>query len=146
MATMRLSIVPAPPPRPALPALQRSNLSTRQNPSLSDRVSPSPSTITSSSSVAEPLNDRRQSFLSPPAPPNLGDRSVAVRFQLNAPLISSHDQWGTWTALFATGAFGIWWSHNSQSKAFFLLFKFPNNSKFSSTDLNWVPFLFLILF
>ncbi|CAL9008734.1 unnamed protein product [Prunus brigantina] len=116
MATMasRLSIVPAPPPRPALPALQRSNLSTRQNPSLSVRVSPSPSTITSSSSVAEPLNDRRQSFLSPPAPPNLGDRSVAVRFQLNAPLISSHDQWGTWTALFATGAFGIWSEKNTK--------------------------------
>ncbi|ONI25392.1 hypothetical protein PRUPE_2G300000 [Prunus persica] len=116
MATMtsRLSIVPAPPPRPALPALQRSNLSTRQNPSLSVRVSPSPSTITSSSSVADPLNNRRQSFLSPPAPPNLGDRSVAVRFQLNAPLISSHDQWGTWTALFATGAFGIWSEKNTK--------------------------------
>ncbi|CAL8127484.1 unnamed protein product [Prunus armeniaca] len=116
MATMtsRLSIGPAPPPRPALPALQRSNLSTRQNPSLSVRVSPSPSTITSSSSVADPLNNRRQSFLSPPAPPNLGDRSVAVRFQLNAPLISSHDQWGTWTALFATGAFGIWSEKNTK--------------------------------
>ncbi|CAB4301908.1 unnamed protein product [Prunus armeniaca] len=116
MATMtsRLSIGPAPPPRPALPALQRSNLSTPQNPSLSVRVSPSPSTITSSSSVADPLNNRRQSFLSPPAPPNLGDRSVAVRFQLNAPLISSHDQWGTWTALFATGAFGIWSEKNTK--------------------------------
>ncbi|XP_008234847.1 PREDICTED: uncharacterized membrane protein YjcL [Prunus mume] len=112
--TSRLSIGPAPPPRPALPALQRSNLSTRQNPSLSVRVSPSPSTITSSSSVADPLNNRRQSFLSPPAPPDLGDRSVAVRFQLNAPLISSHDQWGTWTALFATGAFGIWSEKNTK--------------------------------
>ncbi|BFG23386.1 hypothetical protein CerSpe_096600 [Prunus speciosa] len=110
--TSRLSIVPAPAPRSALPALQRSNLSTRKNPSLSVRVSSSPSTITSSSSVADPLNNRRQSFLSPPAPPNLGDRSVAVKFQLNAPLISSHDQWGTWTALFATGAFGIWSEKN----------------------------------
>lgn len=112
--TSRLSIVPAPPPRSALPALQPSNLSTRQNPSLSVRVSSSPSTITSSSSVADPLNNRRQSFLSPPAPPNLGDRSVAVKFQLNAPLISSHDQWGTWTALFATGAFGIWSEKNTK--------------------------------
>ncbi|PQQ20611.1 uncharacterized protein Pyn_13622 [Prunus yedoensis var. nudiflora] len=112
--TSRLSIVPAPAPRSAVPALQRSNLSTRQNPSLSVRVSSSPSTITSSSSVADPLNNRRQSFLSLPAPPNLGDRSVAVKFQLNAPLISSHDQWGTWTALFATGAFGIWSEKNTK--------------------------------
>ncbi|CAB4271469.1 unnamed protein product [Prunus armeniaca] len=106
MATMtsRLSIGPAPPPRPALPALQRSNLSTRQNPSLSVRVSP----------LTQHHHQQRQSFLSPPAPPNLGDRSVAVRFQLNAPLISSHDQWGTWTALFATGAFGIWSEKNTK--------------------------------
>ncbi|XP_028074101.1 uncharacterized protein LOC114276514 isoform X2 [Camellia sinensis] len=26
----------------------------------------------------------------------------------NLPLISPHDQWGTWTALFSVGAFGIW--------------------------------------
>lgn len=35
-------------------------------------------------------------------------RSVTVRSQLTFPLISPQDQWGTWTALFATGAFGIW--------------------------------------
>ncbi|KAF8116786.1 hypothetical protein N665_0014s0050 [Sinapis alba] len=35
-------------------------------------------------------------------------RSVSVRSQLSTPLISSNDEWGTWTALFATGAFGIW--------------------------------------
>ncbi|KAL0710338.1 hypothetical protein Bca4012_017316 [Brassica carinata] len=35
-------------------------------------------------------------------------RSVTVRSKLNTPLISSNDEWGTWTALFATGAFGIW--------------------------------------
>ncbi|KAL7003472.1 hypothetical protein U1Q18_004626 [Sarracenia purpurea var. burkii] len=35
-------------------------------------------------------------------------RSVTVRSQLNFPLISSHDQWGNWTVLLATGAFGIW--------------------------------------
>lgn len=31
-----------------------------------------------------------------------------MRSQLNFPIISPQDQWGTWTALFATGAFGIW--------------------------------------
>ncbi|KAL5727278.1 ferric-chelate reductase (NADH) [Ranunculus cassubicifolius] len=37
-------------------------------------------------------------------------RSVKSCAQLNFnfPLISPHDHWGTWTALFATGAFGIW--------------------------------------
>ncbi|EYU25137.1 hypothetical protein ABFS82_06G029500 [Erythranthe guttata] len=35
-------------------------------------------------------------------------RSVVARSQLNFPIISPHDQWGTWTALFAAGAFGIW--------------------------------------
>ncbi|KAG2280772.1 hypothetical protein Bca4012_049196 [Brassica carinata] len=35
-------------------------------------------------------------------------RSVRVRSQLNTPLISGNDEWGTWTALFATGAFGLW--------------------------------------
>ncbi|KAF8008733.1 hypothetical protein BT93_K2398 [Corymbia citriodora subsp. variegata] len=36
------------------------------------------------------------------------DRVVTVRSQLNYPLISPHDKWGSWTALFAVGAFGIW--------------------------------------
>ncbi|XP_073297764.1 uncharacterized protein [Primulina huaijiensis] len=35
-------------------------------------------------------------------------RRVITRSQLNFPIISPQDQWGTWTALFATGAFGIW--------------------------------------
>lgn len=35
-------------------------------------------------------------------------RSVITRSQLNGPIISPQDQWGTWTALLATGAFGIW--------------------------------------
>ncbi|XP_015571318.1 uncharacterized membrane protein YjcL [Ricinus communis] len=55
-------------------------------------------------------NNRNQTFLSPQLYP--GDpssrRSLAVRSNLNFPLISSNDRWGTWTALFATGAFGIW--------------------------------------
>ncbi|WMV36670.1 hypothetical protein MTR67_030055 [Solanum verrucosum] len=37
------------------------------------------------------------------------NRSVTtIRSQLNFPIISPQDQWGTWTVLFATGAFGIW--------------------------------------
>ncbi|KAJ0042025.1 hypothetical protein Pint_17522 [Pistacia integerrima] len=48
-------------------------------------------------------------FLSPPVPnPSDQTRNVTVRSQINFPLISPHDKWGTWTALFATGAFGIW--------------------------------------
>ncbi|XP_028801408.1 uncharacterized protein LOC114756632 [Neltuma alba] len=31
-----------------------------------------------------------------------------IRANFIAPLISPEDQWGTWTALFAAGAFGIW--------------------------------------
>ncbi|XP_010444984.1 PREDICTED: uncharacterized protein LOC104727587 [Camelina sativa] len=34
-------------------------------------------------------------------------RSVTVR-SLSTPLISPNDEWGTWTALFATGALGLW--------------------------------------
>ncbi|PIA49251.1 hypothetical protein AQUCO_01300240v1 [Aquilegia coerulea] len=36
------------------------------------------------------------------------NRSFKTKAQLNFPLISPQDHWGTWTALFATGAFGIW--------------------------------------
>lgn len=42
-----------------------------------------------------------------PVNPNL-KRCLKVRSHLNLPLISPQDQWGTWTALFAAGAFGIW--------------------------------------
>ncbi|XP_056849625.1 uncharacterized protein LOC108836233 [Raphanus sativus] len=35
-------------------------------------------------------------------------RSVTVRSVLSTPLISPNDQWGMWTALFATGTFGLW--------------------------------------
>ncbi|KAL4278318.1 hypothetical protein GQ457_03G013760 [Hibiscus cannabinus] len=55
---------------------------------------------------------RTQTFLSPA--PKWSDqcpnaiRPFIPKSQLNLPLISPNDQWGTWTALFATGAFGIW--------------------------------------
>lgn len=35
-------------------------------------------------------------------------RPVTVRSGLNFPLISPQDHWGTWTALFAAGGFGLW--------------------------------------
>ncbi|KAK4571499.1 hypothetical protein RGQ29_030078 [Quercus rubra] len=35
-------------------------------------------------------------------------RSVKLRSQLRYPIISPDDYWGTWAALFATGAFGLW--------------------------------------
>ncbi|KAL2550506.1 hypothetical protein Fot_12036 [Forsythia ovata] len=40
--------------------------------------------------------------------PKKSSRSVIASSQLNFPIISPQDHWGTWTALFATGAFGIW--------------------------------------
>ncbi|XP_061361327.1 uncharacterized protein LOC133305206 isoform X1 [Gastrolobium bilobum] len=34
--------------------------------------------------------------------------AILPNFNLNVPLISPHDTWGNWTALFAAAAFGIW--------------------------------------
>ncbi|KAH6804583.1 keratin-associated protein [Perilla frutescens var. frutescens] len=56
-----------------------------------------------------PINQspsRSSSFLN--SPRKRSHKKSAVRSQLNFPIISPQDQWGTWTALFATGAFGIW--------------------------------------
>ncbi|KAK0598656.1 hypothetical protein LWI29_036694 [Acer saccharum] len=41
-------------------------------------------------------------------PPRHRIRSVEVRSHLRHPIISPDDHWGTWTALFAAGAFGLW--------------------------------------
>ncbi|KAG7537645.1 hypothetical protein ISN44_As13g015160 [Arabidopsis suecica] len=48
-------------------------------------------------------------FLSPDSLPEVSTpiRSVTVS-SLSTPLISPNDEWGTWTALFATGALGLW--------------------------------------
>ncbi|KAJ8773196.1 hypothetical protein K2173_028373 [Erythroxylum novogranatense] len=65
-------------------------------------------------SIIQPLSfsfpDQNQSFLSPRLCPKdpISFRSVTARSSLNLPLIAPNDSWGTWTALFATGAFGIW--------------------------------------
>ncbi|KAK6275497.1 hypothetical protein POUND7_005206 [Theobroma cacao] len=100
---------------PHSPELQSSNSRLfRQNLHPISRVInsyPQHSSLSSSSSSSSSLSlYRSQTFLSshwlhqnPTA-----NRPVTVKSQLNFPLISPNDQWGTWTALFATGAFGIW--------------------------------------
>ncbi|GMI99098.1 hypothetical protein like AT5G52540 [Hibiscus trionum] len=63
----------------------------------------------SSTSRLLPLK-RTQTFLSPKwldQYPN-STRPFIAKSQLNLPLISPNDQWETWTALFATGAFSLW--------------------------------------
>ncbi|XP_072980681.1 uncharacterized protein [Typha angustifolia] len=57
-----------------------------------------PTTTSSSSSSSSCLHHLRKP---------LCPRITAVH-HLSTPLISPQDQWGTWTALFAAGAFGIW--------------------------------------
>ncbi|XP_039033052.1 uncharacterized membrane protein YjcL-like [Hibiscus syriacus] len=83
----------------------------RQNIHLISWLSASSSQHSSSSSSSRLLPHKRtQTFLSPnwlDQYPN-SIRPITVKSQLNLPLISPNDQWGTWTVLFATGAFGIW--------------------------------------
>ncbi|CAK7338851.1 unnamed protein product [Dovyalis caffra] len=94
---------------PAVPSPEthRSHFTSRQN----------ILTITTNSTRQTLLseNNRNQTFLSPQLHPQKIPkltRSVTVRSNLNLnltfPLISPTDPWGMWTALFATGAFGIW--------------------------------------
>ncbi|XWS50470.1 hypothetical protein CRYUN_Cryun12cG0090100 [Craigia yunnanensis] len=99
-----------------VPNLQHPNYRCRQNLHFVPRVSnsfaqdSSLSSSSSSSSSSWPSLNRSQTSLSPHwwhQNPN-AKRTVTVKSQLNSPIISPNDQWGTWTALFATGAFGIW--------------------------------------
>lgn len=41
---------------------------------------------------------------------NSAPRTVKVSSQLKYPIIAPDDHWGTWTALFAAGAFGLWYA------------------------------------
>ncbi|KAI7731966.1 hypothetical protein M8C21_008978 [Ambrosia artemisiifolia] len=50
----------------------------------------------------------RRFFVNTPTPVNSNRCVVVATSNLNFPLISPDDNWGTWTALFATGAFGLW--------------------------------------
>ncbi|KAJ0261741.1 hypothetical protein HA466_0048020 [Hirschfeldia incana] len=64
--------------------------------------------LSSASSLWPSRNDGSDVMFLSPLDVSSTMRSVTVRSQLNTPLIPSNDEWGTWTALFATGAFGIW--------------------------------------
>lgn len=102
-----LSLLPAsPPPGPDLRQPRPRSLS-RQNPiAFSDAIG-------GSKLLRSELPGRNRSEASRRFP-RVGGRGpdsirvVAVRSQLNYPLISPHDKWGSWTALFAVGAFGVW--------------------------------------
>ncbi|XP_027110232.1 uncharacterized protein [Coffea arabica] len=95
------------------PVLQRwSCLGSRQNISTissaySGIANPAPQLPKSHSRF--PGNHQKSLFF-PLYSPGL-NRHVApnsIRSQLSYPIISPQDHWGTWTALLATGAFGIW--------------------------------------
>ncbi|KAJ6840032.1 uncharacterized protein M6B38_312340 [Iris pallida] len=60
---------------------------------------------------------RRLMLLSPPLTPIRTTRKVTVTAVFRAPLISPTDQWGTWTALLAASAFGIWSENTKVGKA-----------------------------
>uniref|UniRef100_A0A7N2MGY7 Uncharacterized protein n=1 Tax=Quercus lobata TaxID=97700 RepID=A0A7N2MGY7_QUELO len=83
---------------------QPSHFPSRQIPStIITSIQAQPHHLSSSSSSSK-------TFLSPPLittkPSSI--RSVTARSLSNLPLISPNDHWGTWTSLFAIGAFGIW--------------------------------------
>ncbi|KAG2299138.1 hypothetical protein Bca52824_035610 [Brassica carinata] len=84
--------------------LRRPNPVSRQNShAFPIREVPSPF---SSSPSSHSSRFCRESFVRPEV--SSTTRSVTVRSLLSTPLISPNDQWGMWTALFATGAFGLW--------------------------------------
>ncbi|XP_031383954.1 uncharacterized protein LOC116197840 isoform X1 [Punica granatum] len=108
-----LSTGRSPPPRS--PQLRHSHPFSRQNLNLPTALAVSPLPPGSRLTASHHCNRSNQSqkLRSPhPQTPqsSVSTRSVAVKSYLNAnpPLVSAHDQWGIWTALFATGAFGIW--------------------------------------
>ncbi|KAJ9139853.1 hypothetical protein P3X46_030550 [Hevea brasiliensis] len=95
------------------PEIQRSLFCSRQNALGVSPTTVAPTLVSSSSSFSLANNGNNNSsrtFLSPQLYPKDPSslRSVAVRSNLSFPLISPNDRWGTWTALCATGAFGIW--------------------------------------
>ncbi|XP_023900010.1 uncharacterized protein LOC112011898 isoform X1 [Quercus suber] len=83
---------------------QRSHFSSRQIPSTiitsihAQRHHLSPSSSSSKTFLSPPLITTKPSSI----------RSITARSLSNLPLISPNDHWGTWTSLFAIGAFGIW--------------------------------------
>lgn len=60
-----------------------------------------------------PNKDKQRALFSPRNAPKCSKNlrpclTIRSKLNLNFPIISPQDHWGTWTALFATGAFGIW--------------------------------------
>jgi hypothetical protein len=81
-------------PSPPIPSLHLSPLSSRLN---------------NLAMICSPNSQRtaRTTLLPPLMLPK--NRNYLIRSQLRYPIISPDDHWGTWTALFATGAFGLWY-------------------------------------
>ncbi|XP_050223309.1 uncharacterized protein LOC126673271 [Mercurialis annua] len=94
------------------PNIQRPHICSRQNvlPVSLTTAAPTPDDSSLSFSLSNNRNNKTQTFLSPQLHPEDPShrRSLTVRSNLSFPLISPTDRWGTWTALFVTGAFGIW--------------------------------------
>ncbi|XP_021651554.2 uncharacterized protein LOC110643480 isoform X2 [Hevea brasiliensis] len=69
-------------------------------------------TLSSSYSVSTPLHRSYHTTKFPPSSIQLKTTKLVqptkLCSHLRYPIISPDDQWGTWTALFATGVFGIW--------------------------------------
>ncbi|KAL6127155.1 hypothetical protein ACLB2K_075198 [Fragaria x ananassa] len=88
----------------SLPAITSSSLSrqslgslSKPKPELRPRPGPGPTPFPSHTLYKTPLRPLTHS-----------PRNLRVTSQLRQPIISPDDQWGLWTALFATGAFGLW--------------------------------------
>ncbi|GMY07296.1 putative membrane protein yjcl [Fagus crenata] len=82
-------------PSPPIPLLHLSPLSSRHN----ELTLFSHNAQTTKKTLVSPLLFPKNRDLT---------RSLKLRSQLRYPIISPDDHWGTWAALFATGAFGLW--------------------------------------
>ncbi|KAI5657872.1 hypothetical protein M9H77_26665 [Catharanthus roseus] len=102
--THHVHVSPPLPPRSCL--APRQNICTSAGP----RGAQSSSVLLSSFVSNE--NERKALFSIPPYNSSKCSKKLrpclTINSQLNYPIISPQDHWGSWTALFATGAFGIW--------------------------------------
>ncbi|KAK9672600.1 hypothetical protein RND81_12G111400 [Saponaria officinalis] len=102
---------PAPPPPCAAATRRRFSFSSTNSPTLHALISPS---LNSYENEKKKNHIVEHDFVKLPTISTKQWRSVkpltTVRSTLwsSSPLISANDQWGTWTALFATAAFGFW--------------------------------------
>ncbi|XP_077248177.1 uncharacterized protein LOC143887847 isoform X2 [Tasmannia lanceolata] len=92
MASSLYSTLPPPPPFPKFPT-----------PSPISRHFPTYPPTTNQSFIL-----RSKTLLCPLTPTSNRVLKTKAQLNLNSPLISPQDQWGTWTVLFSIGAFGIW--------------------------------------